>query len=283
MGAWAQNGEESNGYPDFVKFAYSIDFYLGEISPGVMGAHKAADISTFKLDVVGEGRYIFALDYAKTGDYGKGRYLFNDYPGDGTEAIGNNYLDKAIGDLALVEAIHKGDALYVLGDVPVADVSQLDALAQAGTIRKIDLKEKNNFVFSFVPFEEFAAECVIESEAGGQIAIDSQNGKAKVRTDGIRSAFIVESAGQNDPPGSDPGSDPNANESIAEPVQVRCNNGILTVQTPAAEQIDVYSINGALLYQVQKASGEATLNLSRLPQGVLIVRGGSGWTRKIVR
>jgi hypothetical protein len=60
-------------------------------------------------------------------------------------------------------------------------------------------------------------------------------------------------------------------------------NGILTVNTPAAERIDIYSIGGSLLYQAQKAVGEARFNLSHLPKGVYIVRGGSGWTRKIVR
>jgi hypothetical protein len=63
---------------------------------------------------------------------------------------------------------------------------------------------------------------------------------------------------------------------------IRYANGILSVRTPAAERIDVYSVSGSLLYQVQKASGEATFNLKRLPKGVLIVRGSSGWTRKIV-
>jgi hypothetical protein len=69
---------------------------------------------------------------------------------------------------------------------------------------------------------------------------------------------------------------------VVEAADVHYANGILTVNSPAAERIDVYSAAGALLYQVQKASGEATFNFNRLPQGVLIVRGGSGWTRKIV-
>jgi hypothetical protein len=38
-----------------------------------------------------------------------------------------------------------------------------------------------------------------------------------------------------------------------------------------------------LLYQAQKAVGKATFNLNHLPKGVLIVRGGSGWTGKIVK
>jgi hypothetical protein len=67
----------------------------------------------------------------------------------------------------------------------------------------------------------------------------------------------------------------------AQKVFIRSSGGILTVNSSAAERIDVYSINGALLYQAQKASGEATFNLNRLNRGVLIVKGSSGWTRKV--
>jgi hypothetical protein len=72
-----------------------------------------------------------------------------------------------------------------------------------------------------------------------------------------------------------------SNEPV-EPTDVRYANGILTVNTPRAEGIDVYSVGGLLLYQAQKLSGDATFSLRHLPHGVLIVRGGSGWTGKIV-
>jgi hypothetical protein len=61
---------------------------------------------------------------------------------------------------------------------------------------------------------------------------------------------------------------------------VSCGEGILTVDTPAAEQIAVYSMNGALLYQAQKGIGEAVYRPGRLPKGILIVKGSSGWVKK---
>jgi hypothetical protein len=67
-----------------------------------------------------------------------------------------------------------------------------------------------------------------------------------------------------------------------EAVDAFCYSGILFVNTPAAERIDVYSVSGSLLYRAQKASGEATFNIGHLPKGVLIVRGSSGWVRKTV-
>jgi hypothetical protein len=38
-----------------------------------------------------------------------------------------------------------------------------------------------------------------------------------------------------------------------------------------------------MIYQSQKQPGIATFDLHSLPRGVLIVRGDSGWVRKIVR
>jgi hypothetical protein len=63
---------------------------------------------------------------------------------------------------------------------------------------------------------------------------------------------------------------------------VRYANGVLTVNTPAAERITVYSLSGAVMYQARKAAGEASFDLNGLPKGVFIAKGSSGWTRKAV-
>jgi hypothetical protein len=60
-------------------------------------------------------------------------------------------------------------------------------------------------------------------------------------------------------------------------------NGILTVNTPQSERIEVYSVSGQRLYVVRKEAGKATFDLNSLPRGVLIVHGGSGWVKKIVK
>ncbi|MDR3194660.1 MAG: InlB B-repeat-containing protein [Tannerella sp.] len=75
---------------------------------------------------------------------------------------------------------------------------------------------------------------------------------------------------------------PDVGNAAVETADVRYAAGILSVYTPSVERIDVYAIGGALLYQAQKAAGEATFSLRHLPKGVLIVCGSSGWTRKIV-
>jgi hypothetical protein len=71
-------------------------------------------------------------------------------------------------------------------------------------------------------------------------------------------------------------------ESIEAP-EIWYYNGVLHVYTLQAEWIDVYSVTGQLLYGVQKATGEATFDLNSLPRGVLIVRGSSGWVKKIAK
>jgi hypothetical protein len=68
-----------------------------------------------------------------------------------------------------------------------------------------------------------------------------------------------------------------------ESLTVWYGSGILTINTPQAERIEVYSVAGQLLYVAQKDAGKATFDLNGLSRGVLIVRGGSGWVRKIVR
>jgi hypothetical protein len=64
---------------------------------------------------------------------------------------------------------------------------------------------------------------------------------------------------------------------------VRYFNSRLFVNTPVAERIAVYSIDGRMMYQAQKQPGIATFNLYSLPKGVLIVRGDSGWVKKIIK
>jgi hypothetical protein len=65
--------------------------------------------------------------------------------------------------------------------------------------------------------------------------------------------------------------------------KVWLHNGVLYVDTPKSERIEVYALNGQLLYSVRKTEGQAAFDLNSLPGGVLIVRGESGWTEKIMK
>jgi hypothetical protein len=65
-------------------------------------------------------------------------------------------------------------------------------------------------------------------------------------------------------------------------VHVYGTPGGITVNSPRAEQIAIYSTGGQLLYRVHKPAGIAAFNLNGLPRGALIVRGSSGWTEKAI-
>jgi hypothetical protein len=62
-------------------------------------------------------------------------------------------------------------------------------------------------------------------------------------------------------------------------VQVYVSGQSLHVSTPAAERVSVYSAGGQLLYSLDKPAGKAFV--STFPKGVLIVKGSSGWVKKV--
>lgn len=64
-------------------------------------------------------------------------------------------------------------------------------------------------------------------------------------------------------------------------VKISAGDSKITVDSPAAERVYVYSIAGKLLHTLEKQAGPVSFTISRPPQ-VLIVKGGSGWTEKTV-
>jgi sorbitol-specific phosphotransferase system component IIA len=64
--------------------------------------------------------------------------------------------------------------------------------------------------------------------------------------------------------------------------KVWSHGGALHVYTPQAERIEVYALTGQRLYASRKEAGPAVLRLTALPRGLLIVRGSTGWTEKVM-
>lgn len=58
--------------------------------------------------------------------------------------------------------------------------------------------------------------------------------------------------------------------------------GELLVNSPAAEQVEVYSIAGSRLLVKTKQAGEDKISVAHLQPQVLIVKGSSGWVKKIL-
>jgi hypothetical protein len=57
----------------------------------------------------------------------------------------------------------------------------------------------------------------------------------------------------------------------------------LSVLTPSSESLTLYSPSGSLLFRSSKLPGHATFTIGHLPKGVIIVKGSTGWVRKIFR
>jgi hypothetical protein len=67
------------------------------------------------------------------------------------------------------------------------------------------------------------------------------------------------------------------------PSSVWYYGGLLHIDTPQSEGITIYSMIGRMLHRVRKPEGAAVFDLNGLPRGVLMIRGDSGWTQKIIR
>jgi hypothetical protein len=63
---------------------------------------------------------------------------------------------------------------------------------------------------------------------------------------------------------------------------VGISHGVLYVDSPAAESIEVYSFSGALLFSTHKPAGAASFTINA-QEKALIVKGSSQWVQKIAR
>jgi hypothetical protein len=71
-------------------------------------------------------------------------------------------------------------------------------------------------------------------------------------------------------------------KTINTPFNVYLSNENLHVNSPVSEKIRIYSITGMLLYQIDKQAGEANFNIGHIRDKILIVKGDSGWVKKVV-
>ncbi|MDR1455229.1 MAG: hypothetical protein LBJ01_06225 [Tannerella sp.] len=236
----------------------------------------------FYLEWIGGGQYVVVSGHEKTDGYLRGRFLFDATDLAWGDGPGSTFLDQAYilngrwTRLAFAEAIRMNGVLYVLDGEPVEDVSRLEELAQAGRVRKMELTAASRFTFAFLPTVPGADDFYIQTDR-----VNASTG-SWIR---IQTGIPVISAGTSDD------AEPFSLEAAADPIgsgtveasRIVYGDGLLTVDTPAAEQIEVYSAGGQLLYRARKTSGPATFDLNGLPGGLLVIRGSSGWVKKAVK
>jgi len=56
----------------------------------------------------------------------------------------------------------------------------------------------------------------------------------------------------------------------------------LIIETPSIETISIYALTGNLLFSGNKSEGNASFNLS-LASGIYIIKGSSGWSKKLIK
>ena len=276
----AASVEVEPGFAKFKHLGFNDGSYLNEQDGGIYVGSEGENIG-FAIDTISKGRYLLAVDYADRLTSHR-QYLFSFAHPDmlieferplTEEDLANSYLGADVrlsGRILLVNAIRSSDGnTLTITASPDSD----EPIAQ------IDLTKTNNFTFAFNQpndAEDYpGGAVVINAEFGGDFVIDGRSyhvsvgGKlaASVR----RPVFMLEEY------------TPSSNESpAAETVQVYTVNGTLTVQSPTAEIISIYSASGALHIQEHKDSGTAVYDITTLPQGVLIVKGSNGWAKKVV-
>jgi hypothetical protein len=69
-------------------------------------------------------------------------------------------------------------------------------------------------------------------------------------------------------------------ERIPASILIHSSGRNISIDTPSKEAIEIYSVSGALLYKGRKAAGAMDISLNNA-EGVLLVKGSSGWTRKL--
>lgn len=63
---------------------------------------------------------------------------------------------------------------------------------------------------------------------------------------------------------------------------VYTSNQTIYIQSANSERITIYSIIGQKLYETAIQSGLNTINSSQFPQGILFIKGNSGWIKKLI-
>ena len=293
---WAQD-EVKLGLTKFRYYhAYSSEHYLCEDnSSGIIFVSSELETNIFQVDTVSKGRYLISRDYEEKEGYSKGRYLFGNAsmslaydPTPSEEAIDNSYFfdepnSRLLNRFPLVDAIRIGNSLYVINNQQINDISKLDDLADAGDIKKIDLNNTNNFIFLFIDprpdFEYPEKAKVIASEFAGEIAIRN-NQEAHIM--GLSVSPVSQSVFFIEPQEESNDDDGVGNVFLENTAKVSLSSKTLTINSPAKERIDVYSMSGALILSTQKPEGEVIYQINGLPADVIIVKGSSGWVEKII-
>ena len=66
-------------------------------------------------------------------------------------------------------------------------------------------------------------------------------------------------------------------------ITIYLKDGCLFINSPASEIITIYSVSGTLMYSNSKQAGETIFAIGSIPDQLLMVRGSSGWVKKVIQ
>ena len=69
---------------------------------------------------------------------------------------------------------------------------------------------------------------------------------------------------------------------LSEEISAFISSGVLYIQSPVAETVEIYSIIGQLLSRHQKSEGKAAYFIDISKNTIIILRGSSGWTKRLL-
>jgi len=68
---------------------------------------------------------------------------------------------------------------------------------------------------------------------------------------------------------------------LTDAAKVYVSNRNVCIESNVTETIDIYSVSGMKMYSATKTPGTLTISSDRFPQGIRIVKGSSGWVKKL--
>ena len=72
-------------------------------------------------------------------------------------------------------------------------------------------------------------------------------------------------------------------DKVSQDNSVYAYNNTLYVNTPNAETVNIYTVDGILVKKAQKVEGAATIDISTIAKGLYVVKGTTGWGIKIIK
>lgn len=287
------------------KTTYLYDAYDNWVGTQFYDAHKDEVSKLYSARTDSKGRIVYSEKFGSGTDFEWGEYNFTYYIwhySDGrtpnVEVDNNNPVDNNQGNFDLninipIDSVQNGSLVVQLPEGFTLDEANTSLTVDfAGLFDLTITKQENNSWLIEIKSKSLKSVALRADEIGKMLHI-----AYKVNDSVTKGTYNIS---VNSIQFKTPGDNIIPEPAITVPVNVNRwgvgNEGIentntsvyitehtLYIHTSQTEQIAIYTINGSKLYEATVSSGTTTIDASAFSQGVLIVKGSSGWVKKVVR